>query len=120
MTVTVSNAAGSVVSNPAVLTVTSAPVAPTIITPPFAQPVAVGDPVTLTVDAAGTGPLGYQWFQGTTAIGGNNPFHTIRSAQMADAGDYTVTVSNGTEPAATSPPVKLTVNAARSPRPFNR
>ena len=112
VTVTVSNAAGSVVSNPAALTVTAALVAPSITTGPSVQSVTVGDPVTFTVVATGTAPLSYQWYQGTTAVGGNSPSYTIAAAQSANAGSYTVTVSNGIAPAVTSTPVTLTVSAA--------
>jgi formylglycine-generating enzyme required for sulfatase activity len=110
-TVTASNGSGNTAVALA-LAVTSAPVAPTITTPPSVQSVTVGDPVTFTVTATGTAPLSYQWYQGTTPVGGNNPFYAITSAQLMDAGNYTVTVSNGTAPAATSSAVALTVNAA--------
>lgn len=113
VTVTVSNSAGSVTSNIATLTVTAAPVAPTITTPPAAQSVTVGDPATFTVVASGTAPLSYQWYLNGSAISGANAdFYSISSAQSANAGSYTVTVSNGTLPAATSTAVTLTVNAA--------
>jgi len=112
VTVTVSNAAGSVTSNIATLAVTLAPAAPTIATAPSPQSVTVGDAVTFTVTANGTAPLSYQWYQGTTPVGGNAPFYAIGSAQPANAGTYTVTVSNGTAPAATSGAAALTVNPA--------
>ena len=110
VTVTITNAAGSLVSNPAALTVTTAPVAPTISTPPNAKSVTVDDPVTFTVIAAGTAPLSFQWYRGTTAVGDNNPFYTISSAQLTDVGDYTVTVSNATARTATSSAAALTVS----------
>ena len=111
VTVTVSNAAGSVLSNPALLTVTAMPVAPSISTPPSAQSVTVGDPVTFTVVATGTAPLSYQWYMNNVAISGATAdYYSIASAQSANAGNYTVTVSNGTLPNATSTAVALTVN----------
>jgi formylglycine-generating enzyme required for sulfatase activity len=75
--------------------------------------VTVGDPATFTVVASGTAPLSYQWYLNGSAISGANAdFYSISSAQSANAGSYTVTVSNGTLPAATSTAVTLTVNAA--------
>ena len=115
VTVTVSNAAGSVVSHPARLTVTSAPVAPAIVTAPSAQSVTVGDPVTFTVAATGTAPLLYQWYQGTTPVGGNDPFYAIPSAQPANAGAYTVQVTNAIGSGVTSSAAPLTVTSAPVP-----
>src|SRR5205085_7228168 len=60
-TVVVSNAAGSVTSTAATLTVTSVMVAPTITTQPASQTVSAGQTATFTVTAAGTAPLSYQW-----------------------------------------------------------
>ncbi|RSL16017.1 DNA-binding beta-propeller fold protein YncE [Edaphobacter aggregans] len=49
------------------LTVTvSPPLAPTITTQPVAPVIAIGGTATLTVQAGGTLPLSYQWFQGTS------------------------------------------------------
>src|SRR5277367_610605 len=59
--VVVSNTAGSVTSNAATLTVTTAAVAPTITTQPVNQTVTAGQTATVTVVAAGTAPLSYQW-----------------------------------------------------------
>jgi formylglycine-generating enzyme required for sulfatase activity len=118
VTVTVTNAAGSVTSNAATLTVTAAPVAPSITTQPSAQSVTVGDPVTLTVAASGTAPLSYQWYSGTSSTtvttlipGASLDFYTPSTAS-AGTTYYAVTVSNGTGTPATSSPVAVTVSAA--------
>jgi formylglycine-generating enzyme required for sulfatase activity len=118
VTVTVSNAAGSVLSNPALLTVTALPVAPSITTQPSAQVVTVGNPVTFTVVATGTAPLSYQWYSGTssttvtTPISGANSDFYAPSTALAGTTYYAVTISNGTGTPATSTAVQLTVNAA--------
>ncbi len=59
-TVVVSNGTGSVTSSVATLTITAAPVAPSISTQPQNASVTVGSSVTLTVVASGTGTLSYQ------------------------------------------------------------
>src|SRR5947208_581486 len=69
-TVVVSNAAGSVTSKAAALTVNAAPVAPTITTQPASQTVTAGQTATFTVTATGTAPVSYQWQKNGTAIGG--------------------------------------------------
>jgi hypothetical protein len=67
--------------------------------------------VTFTVTATGTAPLSYQWSQNGAAISGaTSSSYTISNAQAASAGTYTVTVSNGTLPNATSNGAVLTVN----------
>ena len=95
---------------------TVAPVAPSITTPPVAQAVAAGGTATLTVVAAGTAPIGYQWRKNGVAITGNGTASTatltLANVQAAEAGDYDVVVSNGVNPAATSTAVALTVTAA--------
>src|SRR5260370_12399991 len=72
--VIVSNSAGSVTSNAATLTVSAAPVPPSITTQPADQTVTVGQTATISVVASGTAPLSYQWLQttgsGFTAISG--------------------------------------------------
>jgi formylglycine-generating enzyme required for sulfatase activity len=73
--------------------------------------VTVGDPVIFTVVATGTAPLSYQWSLNNVSIpGANSDYYAIASAQVANAGNYSVTVSNGTLPTATCVAVALTVN----------
>src|SRR5205814_651153 len=59
-TLVVSNAAGSVTSNAAALTVSSALVAPTTTTQPASQTVSAGQTATFTVTAPRNSPLSYQ------------------------------------------------------------
>src|SRR6266513_1003477 len=112
-TVVVSNAAGSMTSNAAVLTVTSAPVAPTITTQPASQTVSVGQRATFTVTPAGTEPLSYQWQKNGTAIGAATAAsYTTPATTAADNGDqFTVVVSNAAG-SVTSNAAALTVNSA--------
>ncbi|KEF37651.1 immunoglobulin I-set domain-containing protein, partial [Schinkia azotoformans MEV2011] len=95
-TVVVTNAAGNVTSTAATLTVTPAPVAPTITTEPSDQTVTVGGTVTFTVIATGDAPLSYQWKKdGIDIAGATSASLTINNAQEIDEGSYTVVVSNG-------------------------
>src|SRR5207244_5936572 len=95
-TVVVNNAAGSVTSNAAALTVNAAPVAPTITTQPASQTVSTGQTATFTVTATGTAPLSYQWQKNGTAIGAaTTASYTTPATTAADHGDqFTVVVSN--------------------------
>src|SRR5438046_651902 len=68
-TVVVSNAAGSVTSRAAALTVSTTPVTPTITTQPASQTVSTGQTATFTVVATGTAPLSYQWQKNGPASG---------------------------------------------------
>src|SRR5438132_3594824 len=68
-TVVVSNAAGSVTSRAAALTVSTTPVTPTITTQPASQTVSVGQTATFTATATGTAPLIHQWQKNGTPIG---------------------------------------------------
>ena len=62
--------------------------------------------------ASGTAPLTYQWKLGGTNISGaTSSSYTIASAQTANAGNYTVTVSNSVG-SVTSSTATLTVTAA--------
>lgn len=68
---------------------------PTIIAQPASQTVVLGSAVTLSVSAQGSVPLSYVWKKGTETIpGATTSKLTIASASFADAGSYTVTVSN--------------------------
>src|SRR6185369_7618598 len=94
-TVTVTNSVGSVTSNAATLTVNAAATAPTITTQPASQTVTAGSNATFSVVASGTAPLTYQWlFNGTNISGATNSSLTLTNVQSANAGSYTVTVTN--------------------------
>jgi pectate lyase len=113
--VTVSNAASSVTSSGVSLSVNTGPVAPTIAVQPLPQNVGVGQSAAFSVSATGTAPLSYQWRKnGADITGANAATFTIGSAQVTDAGSYTVLVSN-TVGTALSNPVALTVNPLTSP-----
>ena len=68
---------------------------PGITAQPQSQAVLVGSTFAFSVAAEGTIPLHYQWFHGETMLAeatGTNL--TLSAVQAADAGDYTVVVSN--------------------------
>jgi len=93
-TVIATSTCGSATSNAANLTVTVA--APTI----TANPTAVlrqcaGSSATLSVTATGYGTLNYQWKKNNVNISGaNNSSLSLSNISSADAGNYTVVVSN--------------------------
>ena len=93
--VIVSNAAGSVTSATATLTVNAATVAPTITTQPVSQTVTAGANVSLTVAATGTAPLSYQWQKnGSSIAGATSPTLTLNGVTSTSAGSYRVVVTN--------------------------
>ncbi len=90
--VAVSNIGGITVSANAALTVN---VPPTILTQPQGQTAKTGSNTTFRVTATGTAPLSYQWwFNGTAITGAVANSYTLTNAQPADAGNYSVAVSN--------------------------
>ncbi len=91
-TLRASNAAGSVTSAPATLTVI---LPPTIISQPLGLVVIGGDAAAITVAASGSAPLTYQWFKAGIALDGAISSQlTFPSATASDAGVYFVVVSN--------------------------
>jgi beta-galactosidase len=93
-TVVVSNPVNTVTSAAAVLTVNAA-VAPGITLQPASLSVRANDPASFAVTASGTAPFSYQWrFNGANIVGANGSTFTIAQVQSADAGSYTVVVSN--------------------------
>ncbi len=107
--VIVTNLFGSVTSAVATLTVL---VPPSITQQPQSQTVPEGTNVTFTVMATGTLPLSYQWFfKGAVLSGQTNAMLTIPNVQAANAGSYTVMVSNQAG-AITSNPANLKVLAS--------
>jgi hypothetical protein len=102
----VTNAAGGVRSEAAVLVVQNPPV---ITLNPAGQAVAAGATVTFSVEATGTA-LSYQWkLNGDPIAGATASACTRNNVQTADAGAYTVTVANAVG-SVTSDPAVLTVN----------
>ena len=75
---------------------TSAPLAPSILVQPQDQSLSLGQNATFTVAATGTLPLRYQWYYNTTMPLANstNSTLTLSNIQVADAGGYSVLVSN--------------------------
>jgi len=110
--VVVSNSAGSATSNPAMLNVTAAPVAPSITAQPSNRSVTVGQTATFTVVAAGTSPLSYQWRKGTTNISGaTSPSYTTPATTLADNGSQFAVVVGNSVGNITSNPATLSVTA---------
>jgi pectate lyase/pectin methylesterase-like acyl-CoA thioesterase len=108
--VSVSNAVGSVLSNPATLTVTPAPAAPVITTQPASRTATVGDNVSFSVAATGFPAPAYQWKKnGADLAGATSPTFSLTNVQLSDAGTFTVVVSNS-QGSVTSDPAVLTVN----------
>ena len=107
--VIVSNQAGSVASSAARLTVITA-TPPSIVSQPQSQAVIAGQAASFSVAASGTAPLHYQWRRnGANIVGATASTYTLANAQPANAGQYTVVVSNNGG-VATSAPATLTVN----------
>jgi hypothetical protein len=91
--VLVTNALGSAASAGALLTINSSP--PVIAKQPASQTVLPGATATFSVTASGNLPLSYQWqFNGAILAGATNSTLTLPAIQPADAGNYSVCVSN--------------------------
>lgn len=90
----------------------TAPVAPVIATHPATQSISAGSSVTFTVGASGGG-LSYQWlFNNAPIVGATSASYTIATVAAANAGTYSVRVSNSAG-AQTSNAATLTVTAAQ-------
>jgi hypothetical protein len=92
-TVSVTNAAGTVMSPPATLTVNTPAV---IVTQPQNETVPAGQTATFTAAATGTTPLQYQWYEGKTAISGaTTASYTTPVTVIGNSGSiYNVAVTN--------------------------
>jgi len=112
--VVVSNAYGSLSSSAAILTVWDPPAITTV--PADATNMA-GTTVALSVEAAGTEPLSYQWYRdvtnrlsdGAVVLGATCNLLTLVNVLGADAGAYSVVVSNIAGLVTSTPPAMLTV-----------
>src|SRR5271154_646127 len=111
--VVVTNSTGSAISSAATLTVTAAPVAPSITAQPASQTVTAGQTATFTVAASGAAPLSYQWQMNGAAISGATaPSYTTPATTTSNSGSaFQVVVSNSAG-SMTSNAAILTVNAA--------
>ncbi len=110
--VVITNAYGTVTSSAAALTITTAPIPPTITGQPASATVNVGDSTTFSVAAFGSSPVTYQWRKDGVAIAGaTSNSLTLSNVAVANAGAYTVTITNATA-AVTSAAATLAVNTA--------
>ena len=116
----VANDYGSVTSTVATLTVAAAPVAPSL---PEVQNLTnfVGNNLTLSVSAAGTDPITYQWYFNGVELSDANEYSgtatanlSIATAQTTDSGTYSVVATNatGAANAASNAVVNLTIQYA--------
>jgi hypothetical protein len=87
----VSNLAGTVTSEIAVLTVETPPI---ITTQPVSQTVTANSTATLFVGATATPAPVYQWYLNGSTVGTNGSTLSIPNFQASDQGSYTVILSN--------------------------
>jgi hypothetical protein len=100
---------GSVVNHGLMDTNCGSVIAPSITTPPHGEAVSQGSNFTFTVTASGTQPLSYQWcLAGTRIAGATASAYSKANALPADAGNYTVVITNSAG-SITSPPALLQV-----------
>lgn len=83
-----------------------------VLSPPASKTVEEGEPVTMTVAAAGARPLTYQWrHQGADISSATNAYYLIPAAHTNHAGEYSVVVYNPSG-SVTSAPGVLTISAS--------
>jgi len=74
---------------------TNAGTAPVITTQPTNEVVVAGGTASFAVTATGTAPLSYQWlFNGTNLFNATNATLTLAGVQTANAGNYSVVITN--------------------------
>ena len=106
------NSAGSFASDEVTVTVSGTLVPPTITTQPASLNVVRGSEALFAVNASGTEALSYQWFKdGAPITSENAPQLKLGDVTQADAGAYTVQVSNAAG-RVTSPAAQLSVSTA--------
>ena len=104
-----------VISNTALLTSVTSSVAPldtqmVVTNQPASQVVAVGGAATLTVGVSnGVAPFSYQWKLNGANVGANSSAYPISNAQVANAGVYTVVITDSLGQSVTSAQAGLTV-----------
>jgi Abnormal spindle-like microcephaly-assoc'd, ASPM-SPD-2-Hydin/Transmembrane protein 131-like N-terminal/Immunoglobulin I-set domain len=131
--VVVSNSVGSGTSNIATLSVTTAPVPPSITAQPANQTIFANQTATFSVIANGTAPLSYQWRKNGAAISGaTSASYTTSAETTSDNGAlFSVVVSNSAgnaisnnatltvnpdpvAPSITSQPASVTITAGQT------
>jgi pectin methylesterase-like acyl-CoA thioesterase len=124
-TVVVSNAGGSVTSNPVVLEVVTFPVAPApvILIQPSDRTVTIGHPTSLQVTVLGGNDFIYAWVKDNGVVpDSSGAVLSIHSARLGDSGSYYVFVSNSSG-GVQSATAHLTVVSDMTPlgfRPWNQ
>jgi hypothetical protein len=106
--VVVTNGIASIASSNALLTVSPAPVRPSILS--FANDLAayIGQAATFTVQAQGNPAPAYQWsFKGSPLTGQTTNQLSLNNLQISDSGAYSLLISNSA--GATNAPVNLLV-----------
>jgi sugar lactone lactonase YvrE len=109
--------------------ISSLSASPVILVQPQSQTVNQNQTATLSVTAAGSAPLTYQWlFYSTNLAGATTSSYTCTNAQPSNAGPYSVVISNSLgstnsamafltviiPPAVTNPPQNLTINQGQN------
>ncbi|MBK8040725.1 MAG: immunoglobulin domain-containing protein [Verrucomicrobiaceae bacterium] len=87
------------------------PQAPSIVSGPQSTVVAEGSTLSFVAVISGTGPFTFVWRRGSNVIGSNSAELQITNVSSADAGSYTVEVTNA-HGSTTSTPAEVTVNPA--------
>jgi hypothetical protein len=104
-----------VISNTALLTSVTSSVAPldtqmVVTNQPASQVVAIGGAATLTVGVSnGVAPFSYQWKLNGANVGANSSAYPISNAQVANAGAYTVVITDAFGQVVTSAEANVTV-----------
>lgn len=117
-TVQVSNAFGTVLSGNAGLSVTEAPVAAAVTTPPSSQSVVEGGSATFTVVAQGTAPVTYQWRKnGADIPGAVSSTLLLTGVALSQNGEqYSCFVQNAYGQAVSSPALLTVTSATVAPQ----
>jgi hypothetical protein len=111
----VDNAGPIGVSTPVSFTVTPPPLPPVFLGQPANQNVHLGNVAMFHVRTGGSQPVYYQWlFNGAPMDGATHSFLILTNVQSANAGSYTVMITNQWG-SAVSQPAMLSVNSAIQP-----